>query len=289
VIAHVVANRDLSEVLRALDVLGVDHRVIEPAVPTVAGTRRAIEQAVVDDGAERVIVVGGDGMVHAAVNALAPLAAQGRNVSLGVVPLGTGNDFARALGIPADDTAAAVRIAVGQATPVDLLQCDHGWVATVATCGFPARVNERANRMRWPRGSTRYTLATLLLLPRLRADRVTIAFDDAPPTSSWLTIVAIANTGWFGGGMHIAPDAVPTDGRLAMVTAGRLGRLSLLRYLPKVFTARHLTHRATAVGEGVSVSVHADGVDLWGDGEPLGPLPVTVHVVPAALSVAQPA
>jgi diacylglycerol kinase (ATP) len=285
---HVVGNRADPVAARQLAAL-TEAREVTATQPTTAATAAAITAAVLHDGARRVVVVGGDGMVHAAVNALAPLAASGAEVSLGIVPLGTGNDFARALGIPLDDTPAACAIAIGAAAEVDLLHCDHGWVASVATCGFPARVNERANRMRWPKGSTKYTLATLLEMPRLRPDHLRITVDDHPPLSGDYTIVAVANTGWFGGGMHIAPAAQPSDALADLVLTEALGRGELLRYLPRVFSGGHGTHPRTSFC--TASAVHLDGspdVQLWGDGEPLGPLPVTLRAVPAALRVARP-
>lgn len=266
---------------------GVDVVMIDVPEPTNAATVAAIDLAVRNDGARRVIVVGGDGMVHAAVNALAPLAAGGHDVSLGVVAVGTGNDFARAVGLPIDDIDAAAMRAVGAAQPIDLLRCDHGWVATVATCGFPARVNARANRMRWPRGSSRYTVATLLQLPRLRADQLVIRLDDGSAETVPVTILAAANTGWFGGGMHIVPAASPSDGVIHVLRAGRLGRLSLLRYLPLVFSGRHVSHPATTIGAARRVRIDGSAeLELWGDGERLGTLPAAIEVVPGALAVA---
>lgn len=284
---HVVGNRADPVAERCLASLA-EVSEITATEPTTAATTAAITAAVLHDGARRVIVVGGDGMVHAAVNALAPLAAAGHEVSLGIVPLGTGNDFARALGIPLDNTVAACTIATGEAAGIDLLHTDHGWVASVATCGFPARVNARANRMRWPKGSTKYTLATLRELPRLRADRLVITVDDRPPIAGDYTIVAVANSGWFGGGMHIAPAAEPTDATADLVLTAALGRIELLRYLPKVFSGGHANHPGTTFGTLRVVRLDgAPDVHLWGDGEVLGPLPVTVRVVPSALRVAR--
>jgi diacylglycerol kinase (ATP) len=283
---HLVGNRSLDDVLDAMRRLGVTAEVIRPAALTTSATIDAIRAAIVDGGATRVIVVGGDGIVHAGVNAMAPLVVSHR-VSLGVVAVGTGNDFARALQLPTQSLDEALRVALGDAQPIDLLRCEHGYTATVAICGFPARVNERANRMRWPKGPNRYSLATMLQLPHLRADDVSLRFDDGEPQLVTTTIVAVGNTGWFGGGMHIVPPARPDDGVLDMLLAGRLGRLSLLRYLPSVFSGTHLSHGATSLHR--AKRVHIDGpadMDIWGDGEPLGSLPVTIEVVPNALPVA---
>jgi diacylglycerol kinase (ATP) len=284
---HLVGNRVTSSFLAELGGLVDELVVIESAAPTTSGTIAAIRAAVVDQHATRIVVVGGDGMVHAAVNALAPLAAHGHDVSLGVIPLGSGNDFARGLDISLDDLPAACAVAVGPAHAIDLLHTAYGYVATVATCGFPARVNALANSSRWPSGPSRYTAATLRLVPRLRTDELTLTIDDADADTAEFTIVAVANTGWFGGGMHVAPDAQPTDGLATLVRVGYLGRLRLLRYLPSIFSGGHVKHRSTTLMSVRSVAIDGPAtVELWGDGEPLGPLPVEITVVPNALMVA---
>lgn len=288
-IVHLVGNRDAPEVAHVLSALTDLVTEIVADQPTTAATVAAIDHAVRTDNATRVIVVGGDGMVHAAVNALAPHARAGRDVSLGVIPFGSGNDFARGLGIPDDDVATACAFAVGTARPVDLLETDYGWVASVATCGFSARVNAKANSMKRPTGSSKYTVATLALLPRLRADTMTVAVDGVAGEPTATTLVAVANTGWFGGGMHIAPEADPRDGSAVLVRVGRLGRMALLRYLPKVFDGRHVSHPATSFAPATTLELAGDGLELWGDGEPLGPLPVRITVVANALPVAAPA
>jgi diacylglycerol kinase (ATP) len=284
---HLVGNRVTSTFLAELGGLVDELVVIESTAPTTSATTAAIRAAVIEEQAERVVVVGGDGMVHAAINALAPLATDGHDVSLGVIPLGSGNDFARGLGIPLDDVPAACAGAVGPAHAIDLLHTAYGYVATVATCGFPARVNALANSSRWPSGPSRYTAATLRLVPGLRTDQLTLTIDDGDADTAEFTIVAVANTGWFGGGMHVAPDAQPSDGLATLVRVGYLGRMRLLRYLPSIFNGGHVGHRSTSLTSVRSVVI--DGprtVELWGDGEPLGPLPVQVAVVPNALRVA---
>jgi diacylglycerol kinase (ATP) len=284
---HLVGNRVTPSLLTELAGLVDELVVIEPEEPTTPATIAAIRAAVGVEQAERIVVVGGDGMVHAAVNALAPLAENGHDVSLGVIPLGSGNDFARGLGLPLDDVAAACVVAVGSAHSIDLLQTDYGYVATVATCGFPARVNALANSSRWPRGASRYTAATLRLVPGLRTDELTLTIDDDGTETAEFTIVAVANTGWFGGGMNVAPAAQPADGLASLVRVGYLGRLRLLRYLPSIFHGGHVTHQSTTLTAVRSVVI--DGpptVELWGDGEPLGPLPVSIVVIPNALQVA---
>jgi diacylglycerol kinase (ATP) len=282
---HLIGNRTSPETRAWLHQAG--HAVIELAAASVAESITTIRSAIESDDADRIVVIGGDGMVHAAVNAIAPMGPAASHVVLGIVALGSGNDFARALGLPVDAPTEAAKRAISAATPIDLLKTTHGWVASVATCGFPARVNKRANKMRWPKGSSKYTVATLTLVPTLVSDRLSIAVDDQPPEEVDLTILAVGNTAWFGGGMNICPGALPTDGTAELVQVDATGRLELLRYLPAVFTGEHIHHRRTHRTIVTHVKIDsAHTVELWGDGEMLGQLPVEITVVPNAVRIA---
>jgi diacylglycerol kinase (ATP) len=259
------------------------HEVVELTADSRDAASACLHHAV-SKGADRLVLVGGDGLAHLATQALA-----GTGVVLGLVPVGTGNDFARGLGLATDDVALAVTRALSDAAPLDALRTTHGWVASVATLGFSAAVNDRANRLRHPRGSTRYTLATLLELPSLRPMPVRITLDGDVIERD-VTLLAIANTAFFGGGMAICPDAHGADGRLELAIVGAVGRATLLRFFPQVFRGRHVTHPAVTMLAGRKLRIERtdDGHDagLWGDGEPVGALPVDVEVVPAALHVA---
>jgi diacylglycerol kinase (ATP) len=282
---HVVGNRSSPEALTWLRRAG--HEVIELAATSVAESIAAIREAVGHDNAERIIVIGGDGMVHAAVNAIASLGPNAAHVVLGIIPLGSGNDFARAVDLPTDQPAAAAARALEPGVPVDLLRTTHGWVATVATCGFPARVNKRANNMRFPKGESKYTLATLALVPTLRCDRLTFVLDDEKPETLDVTIVAVGNTAWFGGGMQICPGASAFDGSAQVVRVRQTGRTAMLRYLPTVFDGAHIRNPRTTTATARHVHIDGDAsVELWGDGEYMGPLPVDIEVVANAICVA---
>ncbi len=210
---------------------------------------------------------------------------------MGVIAAGTGNDFARALGLP-DDPVDAVAAALADPAPVDLLAIRRGsaasLAATVVTGGFSGRVNARANGLRFPRGQQRYTVATLAELARLEAVAVELVVDgDVHRLDA--SLFAIANTRYFGGGMAICPDADPTDGLLDVTVVGAVSRFELARVLPRVFSGRHVDHPAVTVFRGQRIELLTD-VDLWADGEPL---PVdstggwaTFTVAPGALRVA---
>jgi len=234
----------------------------------------------VADRAERLVVVGGDGLVRIAVDAVA-----GSPTVLGIVPQGTGNDFARALGLLDGDLAAHVGAALRDPVPVDAVRTDHGWVASVATAGFSGDVTARANGLRWPRGQQRYTVATLLQLPRLRRVHARITVDGVAHEAD-NTLLAIGNTAYFGGGMRICPDARPDDGLLHVVVIGPVPVTTFLRVFPRVFGGGHVRHPAVSTWTGRVVSVEGDEGDMWADGDLLGPLPLTCEAVPGALQVA---
>lgn len=239
----------------------------------------------VDDGAERVVLVGGDGLAHLAVQAIATT-----KVVLGMVPVGTGNDFARALGIHRRNLTDAVGRALSEPTSIDAIRTNHGWVASVATLGFAATVNERANALRFPRGAARYTVATMRELPTLTPTPLHIELDGVGFDVD-ATMVAIANTRFFGGGMAICPDADPRDGRLDVLVVESVSRATLLRFFPRVFRGTHVSHPRVRMLTGRELRIEhraplARDAGLWGDGEPMGPLPTHVEVVPEALHIA---
>ena len=158
------------------------------------------------------------------------------------------------------------------------------WGASVATAGFSVDVNRRANRMRFPRGSSRYTIATLLQLPTLGADGYELSIDGEDH-DVLATLVTVANTSDFGGGMRISPDASPTDGLLDITVVGNVKRVELLTWFRKVFDGSHLDHPAVSTFRGRTVTVSAD-TEIWADGEPVTPAPVTIEAVPGALLLA---
>ena len=290
---HVLANPTagrghgpdtLTSITNALRALGADPVLVD--APTRASVVGVVQRAV-DDGATRLVVVGGDGLVHLAAQVLAST-----KVALGLVPVGTGNDFARALQIPTG-RERAIEHALGEPVAIDAMRTNHGWIASVGTIGFSAAVNARANRLRHPRGRARYTIATLRELPALRPLPVRITVDGAVRECE-LALAAIANTRFFGGGMAVCPHADPTDGHLDVALVGAVGRATLLRFLPRVFRGTHTSHPAVTMltGRRIRIELTDEGgrvardAGLWGDGESVGALPVDIEVVPQALHVA---
>ena len=250
---------------------------------------RAVVRRAVVDGAERVLIAGGDGSLHAVIPALV-----GTDTSLGIIPVGTGNDFATGLGLP-EKLDDATRLAVGGSATVgevDLLQVGDELVATVATAGFSARVNYRANRLRWPRGSLKYTAATLLEIMRMRTERVQISIEDQPPVERDVVMIAVANTSMFGGGMRIAPLADATDALMDVTMVNKVSPMKLLRLLPTVFKGTHVrfdeveTLRCTKIRVSRSEEISDSSYQFWGDGEQVTGDPATIQVLAGQLLVA---
>ncbi|MCY3642635.1 MAG: sphingosine kinase [Acidimicrobiaceae bacterium] len=238
-------------------------------------------RAAVAAGAERVIAVGGDGTLHLALQGVV-----GTDAVLGVVPVGTGNDYARAFGLFGLSVEEAAARALGPSRPVDAISTDRQrWVAFSVTGGFSVDVNVRADRMRFPRGPSRYTAATLLTMPGLR-HRELVVTVDGQRTELRSALFAVNNTPTFGGGMAICPDADPGDGMLDACVVGPASRTTMLRLLPKVFDGGHVGHGHVHMLRGRTVTIEGEPTDLVGDGEPIGATPITLEVVPGAVSFA---
>ncbi|MEU6077300.1 diacylglycerol kinase [Micromonospora sp. NPDC047074] len=273
----------LPQVLHRIEAAG---RPVRPLRAHTGDEAEAACRAAVRDGVSALVAVGGDGTVHRAVQAVA-----GTAVPFGPVPAGTGNDFAADTGFPADPLAAADVIAAalrdGRTHPVDLARMTAGdgtsrWYAAVLAAGFDAIVNERANRMRWPRGPRRYDLAILVELARLRPRRYRLRLDGEVQEVD-AVLVAVGNCASYGGGMRVCPDADPTDGLLDVVVGGRFDRRTLMRVKPRIYRGSHVTHPLVRSYRVRTVELDAEGITTYADGERALDLPLTVTAVPAAL------
>ncbi|MEU8702321.1 diacylglycerol kinase [Streptomyces sp. NPDC048680] len=245
--------------------------------------RRAREAVAGGTGA--LIAVGGDGMMSLALQAVA-----GTRTPLGVVAVGTGNDFARALGLPVRDPAAAGRLAAealkGSAVrEIDLGLVGDRWFGSVLASGFDSRVNDRGNRMRWVGGRFKYDLAILAELAAFRPITYRMSLDGGPAREIEATLIAVGNGSTYGGGMRICADAVMDDGLFDVTVVGDCSRTTLLKVFPKVYKGTHLGHPVVTVHRVSSIALEAVGVTAYADGEPLGSLPLTATCVRGAVRV----
>ncbi|MES9556278.1 MULTISPECIES: diacylglycerol kinase [unclassified Streptomyces] len=248
--------------------------------------RRA--RAAVAGGTGALIAVGGDGMMSLALQAVA-----GTMTPLGVVAVGTGNDFARALGLPIRDPAAAGRLAAealkdGAVREIDLGRVGERWFGSVLASGFDSRVNDRGNRMRWVGGRFKYDLAILAELAAFKPIPYRIGLDGGPAREIEATLVAVGNGTTYGGGMRICADAVMDDGLFDVTIVGDCSRTTLIKVFPRVYKGTHLGHPKVTVHRVSSIELAAAGVTAYADGEQLGALPLTAHCVPGAVRVLVP-
>ena len=251
---------------------------------------RAMTERAVAEGVDVLAVMGGDGMMHLGINVVAAAHRAGdRRTTLGVVPAGTGNDLCRGIGLdPTDALAAARVIAAGHSRAIDLTRVGDTFVGTVLATGFDALVNRRANEMVWPRGSSRYTVATLAEL-RVFEPLVYRLTLDGEVRQHRAMLVAVGNTGYYGGGMHICPQADPFDGWLDVTIIHPVGRATLLRLLPEMFSGRFARDACVERLRVREVTVEGPGLVGFGDGEMIGAAPFTACLAPEALPIFVPA
>ena len=275
------------EAVQLLRERGVDVRVM------IAESAECLEQQCADalrEGSDGLVVVGGDGMAHLGVNLAAAA-----GVPLGIVPAGTGNDFARHLELPRGDVPAAVDVVLhGITRTVDLGRLEESGrrFACVLSTGFDAAVNARANRLGWPSGRSRYHVAMVAELRAFRPTPLVVEVDGVSHEHRAM-LVAVGNARSYGGGMRICPGADLTDGLLDVTVVDEISVLELLRLFPRVYSGRHVDHPQAYVYRGARVTVRpaAPGevsTPAFADGEQVSTLPVTATCEPGALQVRVP-
>lgn len=230
-----------------------------------------------------VIAFGGDGLVSDVLNATAG------TVPFGILPSGTGDDFARAAGIPRDPVAACDVIARGETRTFDCgrmtIRDGARRFGCIAAVGFDSEVNRRANEIRWGSGTAVYVAAVLATLVRWHPATFTVDVDgDEFEVRGWFT--AVGNGQSYGGGMRICPGADPHDGLLDVTVLGDVGKLEFLRTFPRVFRGTHVTHPAVTTLRGRKVTVSADRpFRCFADGEDTCGVPVTIEAERDTLEV----
>ncbi len=242
-------------------------------------------------GCDRVVAVGGDGTIQEVVNGVLEAASR---PGIGIVPVGSGNDLARSLGLPTDP-AEAWTVAIGRVTrTLDAALAVNGeglrrWFASAGGIGFDAQVAAAMSTRRgWQSGRAGYLLTTLTELRRFENRGLRIVLDGEPLECRAL-LVAIANGPYYGGGMRIAPDAEPDDGWLDLCVVGDVSRLTAIRELPNLYRGTHVRHPAVSLHRARVIEITGDGATRSHlDGEPFGTLPLHVEVHAGALEVAVP-
>lgn len=228
------------------------------------------------------VVMSGDGLIGAIGGAMA-----GTGTSLGIVPGGRGNDLARGLGIPVDPTTAVETVAAGHTVALDVGEANGERFLGIASVGFDSEANRIANDSRLS-GNLVYAWAALRALAGWKPERFSLVEDGIQSRFTGYT-VAVANNAYYGGGMNMAPEADPCDGRLDVVTVGEVGRLRFLLNLPRVFRGSHVDGEKVKSWRTSGIEIRASRpLTVFADGDPLTELPARIRVLPAALPVIVP-
>jgi diacylglycerol kinase (ATP) len=230
------------------------------------------------------IAVGGDGTSQLCAGIAVP-----NQISLGIVPAGSGNDQARELNIDLHDTQAAVKNIVDSLdTPrrVDAMKVSVSgkeiWSIGSISAGFDALCATRANSLRWPKGPNSYIAALLLELPSFKAIEYHLDVDGEKRVIEAM-LCGVANAKSFGGGMMISPNSEITDGELEVFILHKVSRARLLRIFPTVYKGKHLRFPEVEIFKAKSIKISNDNYPVTCDGELVGNAPFSAEVHPGAL------
>ena len=291
------AASSLRKVEAALEERGLDHDVELTAGP---GDATRIARRRLADGCRFLVAVGGDGTVHEVVNGMvgdgdsAGGGPAGEGAVLGVVSAGSGCDYIRTLGLPSRPAEAVGRLAGDGTRAVDLALITYTdtdgrraerCFANIAEVGLGASTAARAARLPRRLGQSRYVVAFWAVLPGYRTGGARIEVDGAVAHDGRAVNVVAANGRYFGGGMHISPRSDPSDGALELlVFTGR--KTDSFTMLPQVYRGRHVPHPRIVELRGSRFRVESEwALAVEADGEVLGTTPVTIEVLPGALTL----
>lgn len=301
--ATVILNRQAGSGRRLGEVATVVHELVgrgwrvDVRAPESPDEVLADITGVVGKGTDCLIIAGGDGTWHAAIQAQGalmtpPAGRGGQVVPLALLPIGTGDDNARSLGIPIHDPVATAHLVDSQATRcIDLGVVISGsqrrWFSGVLSIGFDSRVNHRANGYRKLPGTLRYLTAAARELMDFAPSEYTITTtSDSRRVKAIL--IAVGNGGYYGGGMAICPGYSYTDGQLDATIIGALPRRRFVATLPWVYSGRHIDHDDVETLRSSELTIEGRDELVFADGEPVGTVPIHVECVPQALTIVAP-
>jgi diacylglycerol kinase (ATP) len=266
--------------IKLLSNSGLENKLID--CDTFAETKMLLEKEIQTNRYNYLIAVGGDGLVNLCLQLVAE-----KPICLGVIPAGTGNDFARATGFNGKSVdeifsifsrSKPVKIDLGKAVSAD----ESKWFVQVLSTGFDAIVNSLANKMTWPRGKSKYTIATILILSRFKSIPYMVEIDGRIFEQNAM-LLAVANGESYGGGMRICPGASNSDGIFDVLIVRPVTKIVLLTIFPKVFKGNHIPHPKIDVYKGKYIKISSPTV-AYADGEFVSQLPLEVTNVPNALT-----
>src|SRR6267378_3279 len=250
-----------------------------------AGDTEKWARAALRTECDYIVVAGGDGTLNGVVNGLATDA---KNIRLGIVPLGTGNDFARTLGLPSsiEDNIDILRSA--KTKRIDLVRVKSKrtrYFVNVSAGGFSGMVDEKLTpKIKRTWGPLAYIRGAAAALPKLHAYRTQILLDDDELLSAELYNVVVANGRFVAGGLPIAPSADPSDGLLDVLLIPKRPGPEMAVLAAKILLGNHLATDAVTFRRATRVSITSrPGMCFNADGELIGNAPIVFEVMPRAL------
>lgn len=262
--------------------VGCRWQMVETSCP---GEATLIARQAANEGTPVVVAAGGDGTLGEVANGLV-----GTSTRLGILPLGTGNDFARGVGIGEGLAVAIDNLFTSKPHGVDLGRAGDRYFINVAGCGFDAAVAQRVNRgFRFLHGTAAYVAAVYQTLMTFKPTQMRITVDGEQITERAL-LCTVANNQSYGGGMRIAPLAQVDDGWLDVCIVKAVSKIEFVRIFPRVFTGTHITHPRFMMLKAKRVWVESQPpVPVLVDGDVPGSTPVEFTVHPSAIQVILPA
>ena len=228
--------------------------------------------------ASRIIAVGGDGLLHMAIQVAAH-----SNIPIVTIPAGTGNDFVRALGWDPEKPLEPLWAAINQeAALIDLGNVDGEYFGAIASTGFDSIVNERANKMRFPKGPAKYNVAMALELPKFKPLQYKFVIDGKTYEREAM-LIAVGNGSSYGGGMLVCPNADLQDGLLDLMILNPVSKREFVMIFPSVYEGKHIEHPQVEIIRAKEIYIEADAI-CYADGERVGPMPATISVAEKALA-----
>jgi len=283
IVANPVAGRGrVGKLLPQIRQLFDQHNLkYEIALTEAPGHGTALAKEAAEKGWDNVIAIGGDGTMNEVLNGI-----MGTPASMGFVPLGTGNDLARSLGIPLDMKEAVTILAQGRTTPMDIGKDRDGYFGIILGLGFPSDVMHHVNTTKNIfRGSLAITASIIQVVNKLQPYPVHIELDDGKLDTTVMGIF-ILNTRFTGGGLQIAPDAKYDDGILDVVIMHQMSKLDFLSTLPKAYQDKHLSNPRCELFQTKTIKVTtAEPMRKLFDGNVFGSSPVDAQVMPEALKI----
>ena len=253
----------------------IAYRMISPN--SAAETKALVAESLRNGEATRLLSVGGDGLFHLLLQFAIEF-----KVPLAIVPGGTGNDFYRTLGWFDHNLTDYLEHLISTApTLVDVGVVDGEYFGAVLSSGFDSVVNERANKMKWPKGPAKYNAAILLEFPKFQPIEFKI-FADEKILEVEAMLIAIGNGNSYGGGMRVCPDAVLNDGLFDIMILHPVSKLEFIRVFPTVYKGTHVEHPQVEVIRAKAIRIESSAV-AYADGERIGQLPVQVESLPQSL------